>query len=300
MVQCGWRPAEEGGFDYLVQITPERLETLAAGVPYVGQVDPSIPEIRRFYVYAGVSEVPRVGLPAANPADPPPFLAANNATSSQDGLAPFSRPRIQAQRPAESRGGAGGSSPFSRDAGWRSDGQTPDFSANSSATNDSRYGWANTRQDAPSPRFNADGDRRTTPSYSVRDEQYRTAAYDPRSGAARPPDPAPSAPASSQYGQGATTQPAQRVETPVAPVGWQSQAPASPSWSQPSRTPSSTAESEAPARPSLLLTTLGLFASLGGNAFLGWLAWSFFWRYRDAVTDLARSRPLALSAREAA
>jgi hypothetical protein len=49
----------------------------------------------------------------------------------------------------------------------------------------------------------------------------------------------------------------------------------------------------------LILTTLALFASLGANAYLGWLAWSFFWRYRDAASDVARARQSA-SARQAA
>ncbi|MDP6717559.1 MAG: hypothetical protein QGF59_02845, partial [Pirellulaceae bacterium] len=31
MVQHGWRPGENGGTDYLIQISPERLESLAKG-----------------------------------------------------------------------------------------------------------------------------------------------------------------------------------------------------------------------------------------------------------------------------
>ena len=50
----------------------------------------------------------------------------------------------------------------------------------------------------------------------------------------------------------------------------------------------------------LILTTLSLFASLGANAYLGWLAWSFFWRYRDAASDVARARYSAVSTRQAA
>jgi hypothetical protein len=50
----------------------------------------------------------------------------------------------------------------------------------------------------------------------------------------------------------------------------------------------------------LILTTLTLFASLGANAYLGWLAWSFFWRFRESATDLARVRSETFANRHAA
>lgn len=50
----------------------------------------------------------------------------------------------------------------------------------------------------------------------------------------------------------------------------------------------------------LIMTTLALFASLGANAYLGWLAWSFFWRFRDAVTESSRARSHQSSIRQAA
>jgi hypothetical protein len=48
------------------------------------------------------------------------------------------------------------------------------------------------------------------------------------------------------------------------------------------------------------MTTLALFASLGANAYLGWLAWSFFWRFRDAATESARARSQHSLIRQAA
>lgn len=50
----------------------------------------------------------------------------------------------------------------------------------------------------------------------------------------------------------------------------------------------------------LILTTLALFTSLGVNAYLGWLAYSFFWRYRDAVSDSVRARSYNAPGRQAA
>ena len=50
----------------------------------------------------------------------------------------------------------------------------------------------------------------------------------------------------------------------------------------------------------LILTTLMLFASLGTNVFLGWLAWSFFWRFRDAAGDATRAQTTLFPTRQAA
>ncbi|MGE0757021.1 MAG: hypothetical protein AB7F89_13325 [Pirellulaceae bacterium] len=50
----------------------------------------------------------------------------------------------------------------------------------------------------------------------------------------------------------------------------------------------------------LILTTLALFTSLGVNTYLGWLAYSFFWRYRDAVNDSVRARSYNAPGRQAA
>ena len=43
MVQYGWRAGKDGGLEYLVQMTPERLETLASGVPLICEVDTQVP-----------------------------------------------------------------------------------------------------------------------------------------------------------------------------------------------------------------------------------------------------------------
>jgi hypothetical protein len=38
MVEHGWRAGENGGIDYLIQVSPERLETMATGTPVLGQI----------------------------------------------------------------------------------------------------------------------------------------------------------------------------------------------------------------------------------------------------------------------
>jgi hypothetical protein len=50
----------------------------------------------------------------------------------------------------------------------------------------------------------------------------------------------------------------------------------------------------------LVLTTFALFTSLGANAYLAWLAWSFYWRFRDVANDVVRARNHGLAQRQAA
>ncbi|MEX0818569.1 MAG: hypothetical protein WD070_03220 [Pirellulaceae bacterium] len=75
------------------------------------------------------------------------------------------------------------------------------------------------------------------------------------------------------------------------------QTPNVPAAAQPASEPATTPQpkEEKTSKP-LLLTTFALFASIGANAYLGWLAWSFFWRFRDAASDLSRARSNAFPA----
>ncbi|MEO8498327.1 MAG: hypothetical protein ABI614_24965, partial [Planctomycetota bacterium] len=58
-VDYGWRPNETKGIDYYVQISRERLETLARGIPLECEVHPDVPEIEKIYVFVGDSKLPR-------------------------------------------------------------------------------------------------------------------------------------------------------------------------------------------------------------------------------------------------
>jgi hypothetical protein len=125
---------------------------------------------------------------------------------------------------------------------------------------------------------------------------------------------APAAPARSQ--QPAYAPPLTQAQNPQPPNyqqpanNWQ-QAPAAaapnysvaqlpPNYVQ-QQQPATTTAAEEEVRPwtPLILTTLALFASIGANGYLGWLAWSFFWRFRDSASDLARARTAATSVRAA-
>lgn len=84
------------------------------------------------------------------------------------------------------------------------------------------------------------------------------------------------------------------------PVAQAAQTAAAPPAAAPVAVVGKTAEEPAKSSTPLILTTIALFTSLGVNTYLGWLAWSFFWRYRDAVNDSARARSYNAPGRQAA
>jgi hypothetical protein len=297
MVQHGWRTGEDGGVDYLVQMTPERLQSLANGQTLYGEVDPQVTEIRRIYVYAGVGEVPRTALPQQSTKlpDPPTFVPNSDPASPN-----ISRPRIEAPRQNTSASNSSsGMFRDRRDAGWRDDGFNSQYAGSDPRDRDTA-GWSGNFND---PR-NAPGynDPRGGGSFwpNRQEGQFYPVGYDPRAGAP---------PANNSQPTGATANYAQRpaadIPAPPANQPAASAAPAAaPNWqtAPASATNATSRDAGVEARPwtPLILTTLALFASLGTNAYLGWLSWSFFWRYRDAITDLARSRTSLGSSRQAA
>lgn len=313
LVQYGWRAGKDGGLEYLVQMTPERLETLANGVPLICEVDPQVPEINCIYVYAGVGQVPRSAIPTSrfgapltapalaggDPAGPAiPSLPRRGSEAPRTDQTPVYDPRASLASGGFSQGQASVYDDHS--TGWRND--MTGFGASTAPRAPDQPSWSNGASDG---RNNSAPplDRSTYPSWSNADNRVSPVGYDTRT-AQRNDTAAPPA----NYAQRPASEPA-RQETP-APAP---QAPVSPAWqtTASAATPASVwnqaATATAPARSAaedvrpwtpLILTTLGLFASLGANAYLGWLAWSFFWRYRDTATELGRSR--VASSRQAA
>lgn len=326
MVQFGWQPGEGGGLDYLVQISPERLETLAAGVPIIGDVDPSVERIDRFQIFVGVGSLPRE-LPS------PPATASPRAPE----FLTVQDPRSPAGQPAA----AGNPGPTA-------------YSASGSQQQGTGYGRGDFAASRSQERAPADGDRWGSGQYGAsiradgrasqaepdrRWEQSRPMTYGPeyRRGPiddrvadrssypandwpaierpVRQTGPPEQQPVGPMYTQRPVTQevpaqiaaPAPAVQATAAqtPAPAPSAPAAAPAWSgtpQQAAVPPSDNSANDPVRPwmPLILTTLALFASLGSNAYLGWLAWSFFWRYRDSANELARSKSLHSAARQAA
>lgn len=356
----GWEPSRlgQGGLDFLVQVSPERFESLASGRPVWGNIPAGVEDIRQMIVFIGNSTKLTQKLPAGarNVAAPPaPDLLAGgvdltsgseptrpNAVSAPTNVTPefngsrqppLEPPLVNGREPITptSTGGEwrGGGSRGTRVADTRGSDYgppQPDYRAQ-----DPRAGGGSQYQDSnydrvargsADPRYRNDtyqepGYRSAAPRYNepgYSDPGYREPrrSADPRFAAYDPPTAA--APG---YGQ---QPPLQRPQQPVytslqpqqPPLGYaQPQQPAvQPAVTQPvvaaTTTTTPTTTVAAPTSPSatvaaapedevkpwgpLILTTMALFTSLGANAYLGWLAWSFFWRFKDVASDVARAR----------
>jgi len=342
MVKFGWRPSEDGGLDFMIQLSPERLETLAQGVPIVGRVDPQVTDIRRIYIFKGVDPLPKE-LPKSTTTrpDPPQYLrgeAGLKAASAQIEDSSLSAPQGSSRSADSSR------SVNQREGNYAS---SPRVSEQSNRYPEDSTDWRHNEQAQPRSRGFESGERYSPAreesvtagdSYNVRDARQRYStedrerAYSEARFAERNPeydrrDPvnypraSPGAQQQQAYRDGSTlpragynpalaasaasnpslTPPgSQPISAPVVTTNWQQGTPTAqvpganlPTAGVPATLVQLAAESSAPeVRPwtPLILTTLSLFASLGANAYLGWLAWSFFWRYRDAASDVARAR----------
>jgi hypothetical protein len=75
-VDYGWHRATDGEWEYIIQIEPGLVETLAKGQALVSQMPPELRGVRRFRIQIGQGEVPREPLPQgglttlSNAADP--------------------------------------------------------------------------------------------------------------------------------------------------------------------------------------------------------------------------------------
>lgn len=90
-VDYGWRPHEEGGVEYIIQIEPEVLASLQAGGDIVSEIHPDAHNVRRFRIRIGRGVLPREGaettaaddgpLPPAPPGDDKPNTETSPSTS---------------------------------------------------------------------------------------------------------------------------------------------------------------------------------------------------------------------------
>ena len=345
---------ENGEIEYVVQISPERLESLAAGKAIEGDIAPDIVEVNRFLIFVGIGQLPSQQQAAvqANPNAPSLLNGANNGLVAAGAeVRASSDPQSRNNTPLQKNPFQPAAQP-STQRGYQANDPLTQF--NTRATTDPRTNWRNppdqsyvspppfTNPGQPSTSSNtafprtsgvpATSDRNgyqptyntaqpnynaTQPTYN---NQYQQPAYpDPNAGYAQqnpanyPPQNYPANPPIG-YQQNAATVAARNdlphsasAATPQSAANWQQPAAGS---SQPTTPPAAATTPVAttmikekdPERPwtPLILTTLALFASLGANAYLGWLAWSFFWRFRDAVTESARTRAQHAMSRQAA
>ncbi len=79
----GWQPLAGGGFEYIIQIAPDELETLKAGQDIVNEIPPELAGVKRYRITVGTGPVPRIGTPpevASGQFNPP--AATSTATNS--------------------------------------------------------------------------------------------------------------------------------------------------------------------------------------------------------------------------
>jgi hypothetical protein len=85
-VDYGWRPHEEGGVEYIIQIEPEVFASLQAGGDIVSEIHPEAGDVRRFRIRVGRGTLPREEAKAAAADDGPlpPAPPGDEVTSGDD------------------------------------------------------------------------------------------------------------------------------------------------------------------------------------------------------------------------
>jgi len=72
-VEYGWKPHEDGGLEYIIQVEPELLDSLRRGMEITSEIHPQAVHARRFRIRVGSGAVPREGHAAEEgEAQPPP------------------------------------------------------------------------------------------------------------------------------------------------------------------------------------------------------------------------------------
>ncbi len=80
-VDVGWQPLPDGeGMEYIIQLSPNDLEALKLGEPWMTDIPPSVGDVRAYRIVIGEGALPRV--------DPPPKLPALPADAPDGQPAP--------------------------------------------------------------------------------------------------------------------------------------------------------------------------------------------------------------------
>jgi len=246
-IDVGWRPLSEGGVEYLIQIEPNLLETLQPGEAIGSDVPPRlVGQIRAYRITVGTEELPRELPPAGVEMGgdvEPPGPAGGVA--EPPGLAPFSALPEAAPSPGIAPPGVA-APPFEQ--------PLPEPPGDSGEAE---------RPGAPIPGS-------ITPRAGEVDEPGG-AGPQPRSWpGSSPPNLLPDVSARKPM----------KADQAVFQVP--DDAPGPPAPEKAEQEKAAAGEKPKPWTP-LLVTLFGLFASLGANVFLGWMALDFRSRYQGLV-----------------
>jgi len=262
-VKTGWQPIGDSALEYIIQIEPPALEALKSGLPITSEIPSALQGVRRYKIVVGESQPPRVGLAPQAPA------TAESATNVGPPQLPEALPRgerypqppdIQPSRdrqsplpPPPSETVPGGSAPLpgANDATGDASADPPPPGQSAAETQaPGVYGLPASEPARPEPEK-----RYTSPSPRAfeADPKSTELVVEALAAAGGPADPGPA-------GQANTL----------------------PSNPAPDDSEETTADSGRPWIP-LTVTLLGLFASMGGNIYLGWIAWDSRRHYRQLV-----------------
>lgn len=73
-IDVGWQPLPDGGFEYIIQLEPQTLESLKDGQDLSSQLPPSLQGVRTYRITVGNNPLPHEG-------DPPPVPASTAAVA---------------------------------------------------------------------------------------------------------------------------------------------------------------------------------------------------------------------------
>lgn len=271
-IDYGWQPGDDGRLEYIIQIEPSLLGALKPGTVLSSEIHPDARGVRRFRVQVGTDELPRdCGMPTSG--QPPLGLDV----SADSGEPPVESPTLL-ERPGSADGAvldyAEAEPAVSGDSG--SSEPRPE---DSSAADRSRTELGTPLPPPSKPAadrstmdgFQGDSDSRSR--WGISDSPGGSGPIQP------PPQPFdPERAAEPLLNQQISyAEPAESITTGTQPERAVS--------TQPDTLDASTGPVSNPVPPAkpwlpLALALFGLFGSLGGNVYLGWIAWGARRRYQ--------------------
>lgn len=331
-VDVGWQPLAGGGFEYIIQIEPDALEALAAGHDILSEIPEELRGVRRYRITVGTDPLPRIGTPphaAALRQRFPDREPAESETAPSRSGSPFFRQRNsyaadlgdEATRESQALSPADGDDALPRKAEPadpfdshlpKSRGAGPDIASGDEASADDQDSPAGSRSSQPSGSRYGQFQWPAEPAEQGAAGPFAGSQETPVAGsgtaeagsATRTSQPGGSSPGSSRraLSKGAATPASQSPPSEPPPRLFEADGQAhrlasyrqvespTPGLNKPGSTQASTTPAGEP-KP-WLMTVLALFGSLGGNAYLGWLAWGQRAAYRRLLTRFKQRRAL--------
>jgi hypothetical protein len=267
-VDIGWQPYPDGGLEYIIQIEPHMLESLKAGEDIQSVIPPNLGRVRAFRITVGSDFVPRETVPdneftseAAAPS--PPTFEPN--PSSQ--VSPFGNDDFQ-PNPADSTDDAPGLPPLKLPppTDWDSQGDSP-------------FGPFGVRNGAAEPSLSS-GPRSFSDPLTTRASDVGQTKSEPPAFTFSSEDPGED--------RGSTEPPKRLPNHSQQAVYIEEEGPTPNTMLKPELTGDVELEGDKPWLP-FTLALAGLFGSLGGMLYFGWVAWDYRVRYRTLLERLIQT-----------